>query len=65
MHNFVLLLQGYANIAGGDFFGAHIVPVTVATVISGLLVLAALVAVLTTVGSRVLRAGPRRGRRGF
>lgn len=60
VHNFVLLFQGYANIAGGDFFGAHIVPATAATLVSGLLVLAALVAVLTTVSRRVVRAGPRR-----
>ena len=61
VHNLVLLLQGYASIAGGDFFGAHVEPVTVATVISGLLVLAALAAVLVTVGSRLHRTGSHRG----
>jgi hypothetical protein len=60
LHNLALLFQGYANIAGGDFFGVHVVPATVATLISGLLVLAALAAVLVTVGRRVARARPRR-----
>lgn len=59
VHNVVLLFQGYANIAGGDFFGAHVQPASVAMLISGLLVLAAIAAVLATVRSWVARAGPR------
>ena len=59
VHNFVLLFQGYANVAGGDFFGAHVQPASVAMLISGLLVLAALAAVLATVRVWVAQAGPR------
>ncbi len=58
VNNVVLLVQSYANLAGGNFFGASASGANVATFVSGVLVIAALIFLLVEISRRVARAAP-------
>jgi hypothetical protein len=58
LHNIALLVRSYTNLAGGDFFGAPVTVAETATLISGLLVIAALVLVALEVCRRAARFAP-------
>ncbi|MFX5747600.1 hypothetical protein ABTE19_21995, partial [Acinetobacter baumannii] len=56
--NFVLLIESYAKLAGGDFFGAQVSGASLAEFVSGALVITVLVLVVLEVRKRARQ--PRR-----
>ena len=58
VNNFVLLVESYANLAGGNFFGLPASGSNIATFASGVLVLAAIVFLILELRRRIVASAP-------